>query len=58
MLGSESHFPGVAWDSSVEGIHRRLVGSNSATLAGSIGPEDDSNGSWGRGKREGEGDVR
>jgi hypothetical protein len=37
---------------------RRLVGSNSANLAGGLGAKDESNGSWEEEADEREGDVR
>jgi hypothetical protein len=64
MTGSASHSPGVVWDGSASVIRRsnrhrrRLVGSNSANLAGRVGAKDESNSSWEEEAEEREGDVR
>jgi hypothetical protein len=62
--GSASHSPEVVWGGSVSVIRRsnlprrRLVGSNSANLAGGLEAKDESNGSWEEEAEEREGDVR
>jgi hypothetical protein len=64
MPGSASHSPGVVWNGSVSVIRRpnrprrRLVGTNSANLAGGLEAKDESNGSWEGEAEEREGDVR
>jgi len=51
MTGSTSRSPGIVWDGSASVTRRsnrsrrRLVGSNSANLAGGLGVKDESNGS-------------